>query len=112
MSPLAFEPLRQSLYTVEELQEGVVRARAGTYVKSTDFRIYLQYLAAGSYTPTDYFMAMVEAMHDTAIRRATEESLRSVSARAAVAVMGGHDLPRDSPVYAEIAFLARNLARH
>lgn len=86
-------------------------SRPESYAESVDFRIYLQYVAAGRYAPTDYFTAMMEAVHDNAIREATEDYLRSASARAAVAFMGGHDLARNSPVYAQVAFLARELAR-
>ncbi|HEY1765348.1 MAG TPA: hypothetical protein VGF85_10525, partial [Opitutaceae bacterium] len=45
------------------------------------------------------------------MRQATQDWLKMVSARAAVAFMGGHDLPRNSAAYATIAFLARDLAR-
>jgi len=76
--------------------------------KTVDFRIYLQYVSAGRYEPTDYFTAMMEAVHDNAIREATKDYLKSASTRAAVAFMGGHDLPRNHPVYAKVAFLPAN----
>jgi predicted Rossmann-fold nucleotide-binding protein len=111
MLPLCFHPFRNSLYSVDELFSGFVEKRAQSYTESVDFQIYLQYLAAGSYAPTDYSVATMEAVHDNAIRHATQSYLSSVSAKAAVAFMGGHDLPRNSQVYAKIAFLARDLAR-
>jgi len=107
-----FRPLRDTLYTVDELFAGFAASRPQSYTETVDFQIYLQYLAAGSYAPTDYPLAMLQAVHDNAIRQATQTYLNSVSARAAVAFMGGHDLPRNSPTYAQAAFLARDLARH
>jgi predicted Rossmann-fold nucleotide-binding protein len=111
MLPLLFQPLRLNLYSFDELFKGFVMSRPGSFAETVDFRIYLQYVAAGRYAPTDYFTAMMEAVHDNAIREATEDYLRSASARAAVAFMGGHDLARNSPVYAAVASLARQLAR-
>jgi predicted Rossmann-fold nucleotide-binding protein len=111
MIPLLFQPLRDRLYSAHELFQGYVESRPGSYAETVDFRIYLQYVAAGRFAPTDYFMAMMEAVHDNAIREATQDYLQSMSARAAVAFMGGHDLPRDHAVYGQVAFLARELAR-
>src|ERR1017187_8813898 len=111
MLPLLFQPLRDRLYTAHELFAGFVESRPESYAETVDFRIYLQYVAAGRYAPTDYFTAMMEAVHDNAIRGATQDYLKSTSTKAAVAFMGGHDLPRNHPVYAKVAFLARELAR-
>lgn len=111
MLPLHFQPLRDQLYSVDELFTGFVASRPGSYAETVDFRIYLQYVTAGRYEPTDYFTAMMEAVHDNAIREATQDYLKSASTKAAVAFMGGHDLPRNHPVYAKVAFLARELAR-
>jgi predicted Rossmann-fold nucleotide-binding protein len=111
MLPLLFQPLRNQLYSADELLEGFTAARAGSYAESVDFKIYLQYVVTGRYAPTDYFTAMMEAVHDNAIREATQDYLKSVSAKAAVAFMGGHDLPRTSAVYSQVAWLARDLAR-
>jgi len=111
MLPPLFQPLRDCLYSIQELFAGFVDSRPASYAETVDFRIYLQYVSAGRYEPTDYFTAMMEAVHDNAIREATKDYLKSASTRAAVAFMGGHDLPRNHPVYAKVAFLARELAR-
>jgi hypothetical protein len=73
--PLCFQPLRGSLYSVDELFAGFVASCLQSYTESADFQIYLQYLAAGSYAPTDYTMAMLEAAHDNATRQATQSYL-------------------------------------
>src|SRR5476649_2015332 len=111
MLPLHFQPLRDRLYSFDELFTGFVASRPDSYAETVDFRIYLQYVTAGRYEPTDYFTAMMEAVHDNAIREATQDYLKSASTKAAVAFMGGHDLPRNHPVYVQVAFLARELAR-
>src|SRR4051812_30966789 len=111
MIPLLFQPLRDRLYSADELFEGYVESRPGSFAETIDFRIYLQYVAAGRFAPTDYFMAMMEAVHDNAIREATQDSLGSVSAGAAVAFVAGQDSPRDHAVSGQVAFLARELAR-
>lgn len=111
MLPLAFQPLRDRLYSAEELFQGFSPARRESYTETADFRIYRQYVAAGRYAPTDYFTAMMEAVHDNAIREATQDYLNRYAPRKAVAFMGGHDLPRTSPVYRAVAFLSRELAR-
>lgn len=111
MLPLLFQPLRDRLYSVDELLAGFVASRPQSYAETVDFKIYLQYVTAGRYAPTDYFTAMMEAVHDNAIREATQDYLKAMSAKAAVAFMGGHDLPRTSPVYSQVAWLARDLAR-
>src|ERR1700677_3248764 len=111
MLPFAFKPLREHLYSSRELFEGFSEALPDSYAKTVDFCIYRQYVASGSYAPTDYFTAMMEAVHDNAIREATQDFLKSTSPQAAVAFMGGHDLPRDHEVYATVAFLSRELAR-
>ena len=111
VSPL-FRPLRNRLYSLDELLTGFIESRPQSYAESLDFKIYRQYVMAGSYAPTDYYLALMEVVHDNAIRQATQNCLNTASAKAAVAFMGGHDLPRDGAAYATIAFLARDLARH
>src|ERR1700679_3040863 len=111
MLPLTFQPLRDRLYSYKELFEGFSESRPSSYAETTDFRIYRQYVTAGRFAPTDYFTAMMEAVHDNAIREATQDYLVSESTRAAVAFMGGHDLPRNHPVYFQVAHLSRELAR-
>jgi predicted Rossmann-fold nucleotide-binding protein len=110
MLPLFFQPLRDQLYSPAELFKGFVESRPESFAETVDFRIFRQYVEAGRYAPRDYFMAMMQAVHDNAIREATPDYLKSVSAKSSVAFMGGHDLARDNPVYAETAYLARALA--
>jgi predicted Rossmann-fold nucleotide-binding protein len=111
MLPLTFQPLRANLYTYDELFEGFVESRPSSYGDTLDFRILRQYVMAGRFAPTNYFVAMMEAVHDNAIREATRDYLEAEPIKAAVAFMGGHDLSRRDKVYVQVAHLARKLAR-
>lgn len=111
MLPLKFQPLRDRLYSFDELFSGFVATRPESYAETTDFQIYREYVMTGRSEPNDYFTAMMEAVHDNAIREATQDALKAVSPRAAVGFMGGHDVARNHPVYARVASLARELAR-
>ena len=111
MLPLTFQPLRDQLYTYDELFKGFVVSRPDSYGETLDFRIFRQYVSSGRFAPTDYFVAMMEAVHDNSIRGATQDYLNLEPTKAAVAFMGGHDLSRRERVYAQVAHLSRKLAR-
>ncbi len=108
--PFPFHPIRESLYSPEELVAGFDPARPESYAETTDFRIYRNYVMAGRAAPNGYFPAMMQALHDNSITQATHEYLLSSSAKA-VGIMGGHDLDRDTPAYRKVAHLAYALAR-
>jgi predicted Rossmann-fold nucleotide-binding protein len=108
--PFVFRPLRETLYSPEELAAGFDPARPASYAEMMDFRIYRQYIAAGRSQPDDYFTAMMQALHDNSITLATHEYLAESSAKA-VGIMGGHELARGSAAYQKIARLAYQLAR-
>jgi predicted Rossmann-fold nucleotide-binding protein len=108
--PFQFHAIRENLYSPEELVAGFDPARPMSYAETRDFRIYEQYVRTGRAAPDDYFMAMMQSLHDNSITLATHDYLASSSAKA-VGIMGGHDLDRDHPVYAKVARLARTLGR-
>jgi len=108
MLPLLFQPLRDCLYSIQELLPGLwIRGRPVTRKPSIFGSISNMSPPAAMSRPI-ISTAMMEAVHDNAIREATKDYLKSASTRAAVAFMGGHDLPRNHPVYAKVAFLAAN----
>jgi predicted Rossmann-fold nucleotide-binding protein len=111
MPPFAFKPLREELYSFHELFDGYSAAQPGSFAKTTDFRIYRQYVSTGRYAPTDHVTAMMEAVHDNSIRADTQDYLKGEKTRGTVAFMGGHDLARGSSVYVQVAFMAQELAR-
>jgi predicted Rossmann-fold nucleotide-binding protein len=108
--PFPFHAIREDLYSPQELVEGFDPARPESYAETRDFRIYRQYVEAGRANPDDFFMAMMQALHDNSITLATHEYLQSSSARA-VGIMGGHEIDRDGAPYRKVARLAYDLAR-
>jgi predicted Rossmann-fold nucleotide-binding protein len=108
--PFQFHPIREGLYSPGELAAGFDPERPSSYTETTDFLIYRQYVAAGKSATSDYFMAMMQALHDNTITLAAHDYFASSSAKA-VGIMGGHDLDRDAPAYQKVARLAWALAR-
>jgi predicted Rossmann-fold nucleotide-binding protein len=89
------DPYRSSLYTSAELYD------VWPYADSLDARTY----AWSRETPSPT-ASLAQALHDHAI----DEALTSwVAGRHLVGVMGGHDLDRSSPGYADAARLGRLL---
>jgi len=107
--PLPFVPLREEVYSPTELFARFDPARPQSYADTPDFAIYRHYLSSGKSAPADYFVAMMEALHDNSITQALNNYLQTRSARS-VAVMGGHELARNSHWYSEVARISRNLA--
>lgn len=108
--PFSFRPLPEKLYAPDDLFKGFDELSASSYGETVDFRIYQEFVSSGRFAPRDYFMAMMQSLHDDAMRGLTQEFLEKASLKA-VAVMGGHDLRRDSAVYENVARLARELAQ-
>ena len=95
-----FDPYRSALYRPEELFAGLTE---GGYAATLDARVYAWSRVGGS----DVARQLARSLHDAAIDDALEESL---ARRAAVGVMGGHALRRDSAGFAEAARLGAGLA--
>lgn len=100
-----FDAYRARLYTATELYDGIDRG----YEQTPDARIYAWSIAAnhphiGGTSVSD---SLAMALHDTAVDDALADF---VSGRRVVGVMGGHDLRRDEPGFAEAAQLASSLA--
>jgi predicted Rossmann-fold nucleotide-binding protein len=107
--PFKFNPFPEKLYSPDELLKGFNKSPL-SYGTTVDFQIYREFVSSGGFAPTDYLMAMMQSLHDNAMRELTQGFLKSSKAKA-VAVMGGHDLGRSHPVYRKVAHLARELAR-
>lgn len=105
---LPFQPIRGGLYTPAELFAGFDPLRPQSYVEMRDFAVYRYFVRNGRAAPTDPFTSMMEALHDNAVNQALVHYLKG---RRVVAVMGGHQVRRDAPSYAEVACLSRELAR-
>jgi predicted Rossmann-fold nucleotide-binding protein len=92
-------PYRATLYTPEELYEGLERS----YDDTPDAQAY-----AWSRSSDDLAADLARALHDHAIDDALTEH---VQGRRLVGVMGGHDHARGTDDYVAAAHLGRDLAR-
>lgn len=104
---LQFEPVRRRLYGPAELYEDLDLSTPESWVETLDFRVYAEFLANGGSSPPDQYTAMLRSMHDSSLSHLTAEFIES---KKVVAIMGGHRLRRDDPVYADVAALGRELA--
>lgn len=114
-SALPFRPYRSGLYSVDELYEGFDPTIPESFWQhARDSRIYDYYNELrhrGEPIPIMETLAM--RLHDHAIEDALEDLLLHgpEGPRKVVAIMGGHEMRRDQSIYAEVARMARGLAR-
>ncbi|HEX4225723.1 MAG TPA: hypothetical protein VHZ97_25390 [Pseudonocardiaceae bacterium] len=102
---LPYRVYRSSLYRPAELFDGFDADRPASYTDTLDARVY-QYVQGCGPHP-EPLPALAQRLHDHSITEALAEVL-AVSPHP-VAVMGGHDLPRDSPGYARAVALGQAL---
>ncbi|OKI07219.1 Rossmann fold nucleotide-binding protein [Streptomyces sp. CB02923] len=101
---LPFDPYRGSLYTSDELFEGL--ATDGGYAATPDARAYDWYRRTMS--DGDVFASMLRGIHDDAVSDALDEHLTGARV---VGVMDGHALERGTDAYEGAARLGRRLTR-
>ena len=102
-----FDPYRARLYTPQELYAGLDHA---PYEELPDALVYQWSIRPGQRHRLDATLA--SALHDHAIGDALDELVRSDAGAAltVVGVMGGHNVQRGTPEFAEAAALGRLLA--
>ncbi len=105
---LPFNPLRQELYTPQELYAGFSLKDPGSYVTVPDARIYAHYVACGRGKPESPYVGMMQSLHDHSVYRAME---RFIEGKKLVGIMGGHKLARSSDDYRKVAHLALKLSK-
>lgn len=105
---LPFDPLRQELYTPQELYAGFSLDDPESYTKVPDARIYAHYVACGRGKPESPYVGMMQSLHDHSVYRAMEQFIEG---RKLVGIMGGHKLQRSSVEYRKVAHLALRLSR-
>jgi predicted Rossmann-fold nucleotide-binding protein len=105
---LPFQPIRNTVYTADELFAGYRPSVVGSYAGTMDFRSYQWFVKTGRSTPIDPYAAMMRALHDSSV---TFDVGAIITGRRVVGIMGGHQLPRNSAAYRSIAELGRDLAR-
>lgn len=97
---LPFDPWRSALYTPGELYADLAEG----YPATPDARIYAWSRFADD---GDLLRLLAVALHDSSVDDALADY---VHGRRVVGVMGGHELHRDDPAYAEAARLGHDLA--
>lgn len=111
ISGLPYEPYRNRLYSASDLFDGFDAGLPESYVLTPDAKIYKHFMAHGRGAPDDIIEALAQRLHDFSITDAVREYLAQRDLARCVAIMGGHNLGRDKPAYADVAKLARRLAR-
>lgn len=106
---LPYQPMRSVLYSPDELLSGFDPHRPESFADTRDFQIYSHFVKEGGAEPHNYFSGMMQAMHDNSVTHALRDLLRG---RQCVAIMGGHKLQRNEPLYGTIAALSRDFTRH
>ena len=97
------DPYRSRLYDAKELYAGL--ADEG-YAATPDARAYAWYTDES--VLRDVYTTMLRAIHDDSIGDALDDLC---AGRRVVGVMGGHEVHRGDPAYADAARLGRSLAR-
>ncbi len=117
------DAFRTRLYEVDELYAGFDPDDPAGYRSTFDWRVYRAYMRVDDEgepvvppqrVPVGLVEEMARRLHDGSVTDALEAFLQRFRAPAGagvVAVMGGHDVPRDAPEYGRVALLARTLTR-
>ncbi len=106
---LPYQPLRTSLYTPDELLSGFDPLQPESFEQTRDFQIYRSYVAEGGAATDNFLASMMQSLHDNSITQALRVLL---AGKRCVAIMGGHKLRRDEPLYEQVALLSRAFTRN
>ncbi|HEY3750400.1 MAG TPA: hypothetical protein VGL80_14470 [Pseudonocardiaceae bacterium] len=104
---LPYQPYRSTLYTPDELFSGFDPARPESYADTMDAQVYRHVRVEGEYPGP--VAALSRRLHDHGIAEALHDVL--ADAGRPVAVMGGHELARDSDGYRAAVELGLALGR-
>lgn len=104
---LPYRPYRGALYPPAELFAGFDPARPASYADTLDARVYRSVRAEGEHPGP--LAALARRLHDHGIAQALADVL--ATAGPPVAVMGGHELARDTPGYRAAVRLGQALGR-
>ncbi|MEM1203187.1 MAG: hypothetical protein AAGN66_08160 [Acidobacteriota bacterium] len=105
---LPFDPFRGALYSPDELLGGYEIGDGPSYGSTVDGRCYQHFVDNDHAGSEEVMVTLARRLHDHGISDALQEFLRG---RKVVAIMGGHSLGRDDPMYLEVARLAGDLVR-
>ena len=105
---LPFEVFRSSLYDADELFAGFSPTDPCSYCDTPDAKVYRYWVDSGKASPPSIADALARRLHDFSVSDAIEDFL-AASERPRVAVMGGHSMRRDDPLFLEVVELAAAL---
>jgi predicted Rossmann-fold nucleotide-binding protein len=110
---LPFDPFRTALYSPGELYDRFNLDNPTSYEACFDRLVYRSVSDPHTHIPyvIDVDVALMRRLHDAAIGEALATVLPLERRKTCVAIMGGHDEPRNSPTYRRIAELTRELTR-
>ncbi|MCA9668785.1 MAG: hypothetical protein KC503_24495 [Myxococcales bacterium] len=108
---LPYNPYRPRLYHAAELMSGYRRGEHESYARTLDQRIYQHYVASRRKRPPAVLDTLAQRLHDHAIDDALADFLGRGEARKVIAIMGGHAMRRGEAAYADVARIARAVAR-
>lgn len=105
----AFEP---GLYTPEDLYDNYDPDNSfASYQNCLDRKVYLSYMDPKTKKPipVDVDVLIARRIHDASIAEALDDFLDLEKRKRVVAIMGGHDFPRNESLYRTIAELCLDL---
>jgi predicted Rossmann-fold nucleotide-binding protein len=110
---LPFDPFRASLYSPNDLYDRFDPANPASYESCFDRKVYLTVSDPTTHVSyaVDVDVTLMRRLHDAAMGEALAIALPLELRKRCVAVMGGHDEPRNSPTYRCIVELTRDLTR-
>jgi len=108
---LPFNPFRTSLYTRDTLFPNYDPQSPCSYCDTADGQIYRYWVDAGRAHPLCISDAMAQRLHDVSITQAISTFLDGKDPLKRVAIMGGHNLSRDSKNYRKVVDISAALAR-
>jgi predicted Rossmann-fold nucleotide-binding protein len=105
---LPYQPIPQRLYTGADLFHGFDASSVESWSKTMDFETYRHFVREGRGTPRNPYMGMMQALHDNAIGEATNALIKG---RRVAAIIGDHEMARNSASYRSAAMMSRRLTR-
>jgi len=103
-----YSPYRGHLYSPDELMGDYTPGDPGSYADTLDGQVYQHFCDHGKAEPDSILETLARRLHDHSITDALHEFLPG---KRVVAIMGGHAMGRNEPMYLEVAELARELTR-
>ena len=106
---IPYQPLRESLYDPRQLYQGFDPLHPTSLADTLDLQIYRHYqIERDSRRPSSSFSSMMQALHDHSLTLHRNALLKD---RPCVAIMGGHRLARNDPMYHFVAGLSRRFTQ-